>query len=87
MSAWEETSPPQCVDEHVYIQVVSYLWLLLPAFQSHLYVSFQLMLTADGWEVYQMVSKVTAAGSRAGRGAVGANGGVLCLWGPGGLAG
>ena len=34
-----------------------------------------------------MASKVTAAGSRSGRGAVGANRGVLCLWGPGGLAG
>lgn len=28
-----------------------------------------------------MASKVTAAGSRSGRGAVGANRGVLCLWG------
>ena len=49
---------------------MSYLWLLLPAFQSCLFVSFQLMLTAEGWEVYHMVSKVTAAGSRSGRGAV-----------------
>ena len=67
--------------------MVSYLWLLLPVFQSCLSVSFQLMLTAEGWEVYHMVSKVTAAGSSSGRGAVGANIGVLCLWGSRGLAG
>ena len=51
-------------------------------------VSFHLMLSVEGWEVYQMVSKVTAgwdwvwSGGRAGGGQERSG----CLWGKGGPA-